>query len=303
MGREYDGIPDLSFQISLYTGNISPTGLVKKVRTQCAIIMGMPFDHIESTYDSVFARSTLGQLQRNRVWKYIESVLPELNGFEMLELNCGTGEDAVLFGEGGFNIVATDISEEMLKITEKKAEQFSMQNKISSHYLDLDTFNETLFDKKFDLIFSNFGGINCINPESLQTLIRKLPSILNPGGRFIGVVMPRFCVWETIFFLLRFQFGKAFRRLSAKQSFSDLHGTNVKTWYYHPAQLRDWSKNHFKLVTLRPIGLALPPTYLERFFSLKRRWLLRLNKIERNVSKSSLLSGMADNYLIDLQLA
>ena len=264
--------------------------------------MGMPFDHIASSYDSVFARSALGQLQRKRVWKYIENVLPELKGFEVLELNCGTGEDAVLFGEGGFNIVATDISEEMLKITQQKAEQCSMQNKISSHFLDLDTFNETLFDKKFDLIFSNFGGINCINPESLQTLLRKLPSILNPGGRFVGVVMPKFCAWETIFFLLRFQFRKAFRRLSSKEALSDVHGPNVKTWYYHPSQITEWSKGSFRLVSLQPIGLALPPAYLERFFSVKKRWLLRLNRIERKFSKSSLLSGMADNYLIDLQL-
>jgi ubiquinone/menaquinone biosynthesis C-methylase UbiE len=264
--------------------------------------MGMPFDHIASTYDSVFTRSAIGQLQRKRVWRYIESVLPELKGFEMLELNCGTGEDAVLFGEGGFNIVATDISEEMLKITQKKAEQFSMQNKISSHYLDLDTFNETLFDKKFDLVFSNFGGINCINPESLQTLIARLPTILNPGGRFVGVVMPKFCAWETVFFLLRCQFKKAFRRLTNKQGFSDLHGPNLKTWYYHPSQLTAWSREHFKVISLRPIGLALPPAYLERFFSVRKRWLLRLNKIEKKLSKSSLFSGMADNFIIDLKL-
>jgi cyclopropane fatty-acyl-phospholipid synthase-like methyltransferase len=229
-------------------------------------------------------------------------VIGELKGFEMLELNCGVGEDAVLFGEGGFNIVATDISEEMLKVTQQKAEQYSMQNKISSHYLDLDTFNETLFDKKFDLIFSNFGGINCINPESLQALIKKLPSILNPGGRFVGVVMPKFCAWETIFFLLRLQFKKAFRRLSAKQAFSDLHGPNVKTWYYHPSELTEWSKEYFRVVSLRPIGLALPSAYLERFFSVKKRWLLSLNKIEKRISRTSLFSSMADNYLIDLQL-
>jgi len=264
--------------------------------------MGMPFDHIASTYDSVFARSAIGQFHRKRVWKYIEGMLPDLKGFEMLELNCGTGEDAVLFGEGGFNIVATDISEEMLKITQKKAEQVSMQNKISSHYLDLDTFNESLFDKKFDLIFSNFGGINCINPESLQTLIEKLPTILNPGGRFVGVVMPKFCAWETAFFLMRLQFGKAFRRLTAKQAFSDLHGANVKTWYYHPSQIRELSREHFRMVCLRPIGLALPPAYLERFFSVKKGWLLRLDKIEKKLSNSSLFSGMADNYIIDLQL-
>ncbi len=264
--------------------------------------MGMPFDHIASPYDSLFTRSAIGQLQRKGVWKYVESILPELSGFEMLELNLGNGEDAVLFAEGGINIVATDITEEMLKITQKKAEQFSMQNKISSHYLDLETFNETLFDKKFDLIFSNFGGLNCINPGSLQALMAKLPTLLNPGGRFIGVVMPKFCAWETIFFLLRCQFSKAFRRVSSKQSFSDLHGPNMKMWYYRPSELKEWSKNHFKLISLRPIGVVLPPAYLERFFTVKKRWLLRLNKLEKKLNKSSLFSGMADNYLIDLQL-
>lgn len=264
----------------------------------------MPFDHIASPYSSLFTQSAIGQLQRKGVWKYIENVLPELKGFEMLELNCGTGEDAVLFGEeeGGFNIVATDITEEMLRVTEKKAEQVSMQNKISSHYLDLDTFNETLFDKKFDLIFSNFGGLNCISPESLRTLMSKLPTLLNPGGRFIGVVMPKFCAWETVFFLLRCQFRKAFRRFSSRQAFSDLHGSRMKMWYYRPSQLKEWSRNHFKLVSVRPIGLVLPPAYLERFFTVKKRWLLRLNKIEKKLNNSSLFSGMADNYLIDLQL-
>lgn len=263
--------------------------------------MGMPFDHIASTYDSLYILSPVGLLQRKRVWKYVESILPELKGYEMLELNRGMGEDAVLFEEGGFNIIATDISEEMLKVTQKKAEQFSMQNKISSHFLDLETFDENLFDKKFDLIFSNFGGINSISPASLKSLFKKLPQMLNPGGRFIGVVMPRFCAWETIFFILRLQFGKAFRRLSSKEIPGD-PSTSGKTWFYHPSQLKEWSKENFSVVSLRPVGLALPPAYLEHFFSVKRRWLLRLNRLEKRFTQSSLFSGIADNYIIDLRL-
>jgi ubiquinone/menaquinone biosynthesis C-methylase UbiE len=153
--------------------------------------MAAPFDHI-ATFDSVLTRSAIGQLQRKQVWNYLERIAPDLDGLEILELNCGTGDDALLFSEKGFNIVATDVSEEMLKVTVQKANQFSMQNKISSHYLDLDSFDETLFDKKFDLIFSNFGVTNCINPEALRKLLHKIPSLLSPGGRFIAVVMPKF---------------------------------------------------------------------------------------------------------------
>lgn len=264
--------------------------------------MAAPFDHIASTYDSVFTRSAIGQLQRKRVWKYIEEVIPNLQGFEMLELNCGTGEDAMMFGERGFNIVATDISQEMLKVTDKKAEQFSLQSKVSSQYLDLDSINETVFDKKFDLVFSNFGGLNCISPESFKRLLNTLPSILNPGGRFIGVIMPKFCAWETVFFVTRLQFKKAFRRLTSKEVNTDLQGINLKTWYYHPSQVKSWSRSKFKIISLKPIGLALPPSYLENFFTFKKRWLLKLNNLEKKLGGLSLFSGMADHFVIDLEL-
>ena len=264
--------------------------------------MAVPFDHIATTYDSLFTRSVIGQLQRKQVWRYLEKITPQLNGLEILELNCGTGEDAMLFSEKGFNIVATDVSEEMLKVTVQKANQFSMQNKISSQYLDLDSFDETVFDKKFDLIFSNFGGLNCINPESLHKLLHKIPSILLPGGRFIGVIMPKFCLWETSYLLLKFHFKQAFRRLTNKEVIINLQGTNLKTWYYNPSQIKKWSGRKFKLMTTVPIGFALPPSYLERYFSKRKRLLLRLNIFEKKVDRLSFLSGMADHFLIDLKL-
>lgn len=264
--------------------------------------MAVPFDHIAPAFDSVFAQSAVGQLQRKQVWQYVEKIIPELNGYEMLELNHGSGEDAVLFGDKGFNIVATDISGEMLKITEKKATQFSMQHTISSHYLDLESFNETLFDKRFDLVFSNFGGLNCINPESLKKLINNLPEILNPGGRFIGIMMPKFCAWETVFYLLRLQFRKAFRRLTSKEVITDLYEANMKTWFYHPSQLRRWSRERFKIISIKPVGVALPPACLEPLIKVKQNWLLRLDRFEKKLNTSSLFSGMADNFIIDLQL-
>lgn len=263
--------------------------------------MAFPFDHI-ATYDSLFARSVIGQLQRKQVWRYLEKITPQLNGLEILELNCGTGEDALLFSEKGFNIVATDVSEEMLKVTVQKANQFSMQNKISSQYLDLDSFDESAFDKKFDLIFSNFGGLNCINPESLQTLLHKIPSILAPGGRFIGVVMPKFCLWESGYLFLKLRFGQAFRRLTGKEVILKLQGNTLKTWYYNPSQIKKFSGKKFKHIATRPIGFAMPPTYLEHYFSKRKRLLLRLNKLEKKFGGVSFLSGMSDHFLIDLQL-
>jgi ubiquinone/menaquinone biosynthesis C-methylase UbiE len=264
--------------------------------------MAVPFDHIATTYDSVFTRTAIGQLQRKHVWKYLEKIIPDLEGLEMLELNCGTGEDAIMFSDRGFNIIATDVSTEMLKVTQQKAEKYSMQNKISSQYLDLDSISEMLFDKKFDLIFSNFGGLNCINPDSLQKLLDKIPSMLNPNGRFVGVIMPKFCLWESLYYLAKFQFKRVFRRCTSKEVIANLHGTTLRTWYYSPSQVKEWASPNFEIIKTQPVGIALPPSYLDSFFVRKKKFLIALHKLEKKINHQSLYSGIADHYIIDLRL-
>ena len=98
--------------------------------------------------------------------------------------------------------------------------------------------------------------------------MHRLPDILNPGGRFVAVMMPKFCAWETIFFLLRLQFSKAFRRFTSREVITDIFESDMKTWFYSPAQFKRWSRKQFKVVSLKPVGVALPSIYLERFFKL-----------------------------------
>ncbi len=263
--------------------------------------MAVPFDHI-ATYDSLFTRSIIGQLQRKQVWRYLQKITPQLKGLEILELNCGSNEDAMLFSEKGVNLVATDISEEMLKVTVQRANQFSMQNRISSQYLDPESFDETVFDKKFDLIFSNFGGLNCIHPDSLKRLLNKIPSILAPGGRFVGVLMPKFCLWESSYLLMKFRFSQVLRRATSKEVILDLPGATLKSWYYNPSQIRKWSGEGLKLIRTLPVGFSTPPAYLEPYFLDRKAFLFRLSRWGRKFDQVSFLSRMSDHYLIDLQL-
>ncbi len=225
-----------------------------------------------------------------------------MQGTEILELNCGTGEDAVLFGEKGFNIVATDISMEMLKVAEKKVAQASMKHKVHVRYFDIDDFDETLFDKKFDLIFSNFGGLNCISPNSFKSLLEKLPAMLNPGGRLIAVIMPKHCLWESFYFLLKFQFTNAFRRWTSHEVRANIDGVEVDTWYYNPSMIKQWKGDAFQKIVCRPVGLVLPPSYLENFFVSRNSMLMRLNSLEKKLQGFAFLSKFADHFIIDMKL-
>lgn len=63
-----------------------------------------------------------------------------------------------------------------------------------------------------------------------------------------------------------------------------------------------WAKNYFECIALRPIGFALPPSYLESFFFEKKRLLSALNFMEKSVDRFSLLASLSDHFIIDLKL-
>lgn len=262
--------------------------------------MAVPFDHIASTYESVLSRNAVGQLQRKIVWKYIEqNVVPNLNGFEVLELNWGCDEDAMMFSDKGYNIIATDISIEMNAITQSPS--YSLASRLSSQYLDLDAVDESLQQRKYDLIISNFGGLNCINPEALQKFFSKLPGMLVPGGRFVGVIMNRFCLVESAYYLAKFEFKRAFRRWTNDEVKLRLNGNALRSWYYRPDTIRQWAKPFLNIVKVKPVGLVLPPFHLSTFLFRKKKLLYHLNRLEKTLLNCSFLSGVADHFLIDLE--
>lgn len=265
-------------------------------------MMQVPFDQIAHRYDSTFTYSAIGELQRGQVWSYLENILPQLTGLEILELNCGTGEDAIRFGSQGFTIMATDNSKEMLKLTEAKVKQHALQHRITSQYLDLANIDSVSFDKKFDLVFSNFGGLNCIGPTSMKHLMNRLPALLSPGGRFIAVIMPPYCLWASLYSLFTFRFRDFVKRWIDKKVLVKFPGINFDVWYYKPSEIEHWVRPAFSTMTKRPIGLTVPPSYLESFFSRHSSWLSVFNAIDTRLGKLSLLSGLGDHFLIDTKL-
>ena len=78
------------------------------------------FDVTAKTYDSTFTDTKIGLEQRKKVYKNIEHIFLSGDKRNVLELNCGTGEDAIAFAKQGHNIIATDISDEMINVARSK---------------------------------------------------------------------------------------------------------------------------------------------------------------------------------------
>lgn len=259
------------------------------------------FDIASKTYDQDFTNSSIGRLQRNLVWKYLDQRVQSEKPLDILELNCGTGEDALHLAQMGHNVTATDISGEMLTIARKKITSAGLKQRVHLEQLDLKEIHH--FDKgtKFDLIFSNFGGLNCIAQPDLNNFKSEIRKMMKPNGALIMVIMPELCVWESLYFMLKLKTHEVFRR-KKPSVLANVSGIKVETWYYSPKTIRNSFSPEFSISKVKPIGLFAPPSYMEPFMQRNRGLFGLLSFLERNLSRFSWQGSMSDHYYIELEV-
>jgi ubiquinone/menaquinone biosynthesis C-methylase UbiE len=73
---------------------------------------GAVFDRLAPSYDSEFTDSIIGRAQRNSVWKVLLRTFHA--GDNILELNCGTGEDALFLAQHDISVFSCDASQAMI---------------------------------------------------------------------------------------------------------------------------------------------------------------------------------------------
>ena len=254
------------------------------------------FDIASTNYDISFTFSNIGKAQRRMVYNHLNSILNQDKELSILELNCGTGEDAIRFAKLSHNVLATDISKGMIKVAKVKT---SSKN-LSFKTLDINEIDETTFSKNFDFIFSNFGGLNCLSKDQLEAFLKTSIHLLKPNGKMTLVIMPKNCIWERLYFTIKGDFKNAKRRLTNKVVKANVEGVNVNTWYYNPEEITALSETYYTIKKIKPIGLTIPPSYLENSFLSKRPFLSIFKRIDALIT-GSFWAKYADHFLIELQ--
>ncbi len=198
--------------------------------------MTAAFDTLAATYDDVWTRSEVGRSQRNAVWAHVDPLFKP--GDSILDLGCGTGEDALHFASLGLRVKAVDQSAEMVRVARSRG--------VDASVLSIEQIGG--IDGPFDGVISNFGALNCVSDLSLP-----LGRLIRRGGTLAICLIGRFCAWETAWYLAHGQPRKAVRRWSG-ESYSRSLGISV----YYPSfrtVLKSF-EHHFELRSWTGIGLS-----------------------------------------------
>ena len=249
------------------------------------------FDPLANDYDASFTDTPVGRVLRNIVWSHAGNLFRA--GQRVLELGCGTGEDAAEFARRGITMVATDASAEMIELAQRKAAGRRSSDRMTFRCMAMENVGVALANDRFDAVFSNFGAINCVG--DLRALAADLAKLLAPGAPLLWVVMGRHVPWEWLWYGVRGQGRKALRRL--RTNGVQWRGATVR--YPSPTALGEMLLPHFRVSNLLPLGCALPPSYAAGWLNRSPRILAALSRIELAAQAYPFLAHISDHYILE----
>jgi SAM-dependent methyltransferase len=251
------------------------------------------FDSFAADYDRSFTTSAIGQRLRAAVWRRLDAAFRP--GDRVLELNCGTGEDAVYLGRRGVHVLATDISTEMLTVTRAKVARAGVAGLVDVAQMPIEDLTQHPRPGGFDGALSNFGGLNCV--ADLAGAARGLAAVLRPGARVLLCVMGPAVPWEWGWYLAHAQPRKALRRL--QRGGTSWHGLSIR--YPTIGAVRSAFASHFAQRRVAALGALVPPSYAQAWAARHPRLLAALDRWERRAETLPPLPWLADHYLIELE--
>jgi len=103
-------------------------------------------------------------------------------GKKVLEIGCGSGNDAVRFVESGANYTGIDLTLRAVASTIKKIHNKGLVRQMNAEFIDFP-------DKHFDMVYS-FGVIHhTVNPDRVMGEIYR---VLKPGGQILIMLYNKF---------------------------------------------------------------------------------------------------------------
>jgi SAM-dependent methyltransferase len=254
------------------------------------------WDASAETYEQDFTSTLIGQLRRQAVWSELDRVF-QLDQ-RILELNCGTGIDALHLAERGIRVVACDLSPRMVALGRERVNAARLGSRVQFRVLATEAIDSLADSAPFDGVFSNFSGLNCV--EDLSSVARNLAALVRPGARAIFCMMGRLVPWEIAWFLAHGDSRRALWRLRRTGS-SELEAQSVAVRCLSVSEITDRLHPYFRRRTWKSVGIAVPPSYMESWARRFSRTVKALARIDDVFGRVPIVRSMGDCVVMEFE--
>jgi ubiquinone/menaquinone biosynthesis C-methylase UbiE len=253
------------------------------------------FSRTAEKYDSFAEDHPHLTRMRNKVYAHVTRHIP--HGARILELNAGTGTDAVQLAQRGYTVHATDIAPGMLNRLREKVDRLGLHDRVTMEERSFLSLADVR-GAPFDAVFSDLGGLNCI--PDLTPVIQQLPKLLKPGGVVTWVLMPHVCLWEMAE-VFRGNFSLAVRRFSRGKVRADLEGLKFDVYYFSPRRALGWFGNDFELLALEGLSVITPTAESKNLAKAYPDLYRALSWLDDKLSPHWPWNGWGDFYMLTMK--
>jgi SAM-dependent methyltransferase len=259
----------------------------------------LAFDGVAPTYDrSNDENRTLCEMRR-RTLAAVTKHVPA--GSSIIDLGCGPGCDAEQLARGGYRVTAIDWSPGMVDQARRRVQSAGVEDRVDVQRLGIHELDR-LAPRTFDSATSNFGPLNCV--PSLPEAARLIADRLRSGGVLVASVIGRVCPWEIALYVMRGDWRRVRIRFSRDLVAVPLDGRTVWMRYHTPGTFeRAFKAAGFARVSVRALGLFVPPPYMQAFADRHRPLVERLQRVDDMVGTYPVLRGFGDHFLVVLRKA
>jgi ubiquinone/menaquinone biosynthesis C-methylase UbiE len=256
--------------------------------------VALAFDSISERFDSELENDITRHI-RKTIYQVIEGLVQP--GAAVLDINCGTGIDAIALEGRGYMVTGLDISSGMINQARRKAQQ---ERGGGIRFIEGSFERLTEFvDRPVNLVLSNFAGLNCTN--NIAGVAKEISCVTVPGGFFLGVVMPRFSVWESLSYAVRGDWKGIFRRMGTATPATGFRDGTFDVSYHSPSTFIRAFQPWFSVKRLVGISILSPTPQSMSFYRAYPRLARWLQKLDAIVGPLPLFRSIGDHYLIVFQ--
>lgn len=149
----------------------------------------------------------------------------------ILELGCGQGRDSLFFANFGYNVVATDISENAINFIKKIKDEENIEN-LELHLHDiLHPFN--FKNSNFELAYSNLA-LQFFNLIQLSQIFSNIKKIMKPNSFFL------FSTKKS---------GDKYFEFGNKISENSFEYNGITRFFFNKSELENILKNYFTIIS------------------------------------------------------